>query len=314
MATQQQARSIPNPFQPTKNRVPRPQIFLWGEAGTGKTRCSLMFGKTAYVALERGAEFYHDEFDYDEIKPSNVNEVITSLKFLATGNHDYKTVVIDPLTVLYEMIQDEYMDAKRAAKGNQSIELSAGDWRIIKPRYFKILDMIRRLDMNVFVIARVKKNYSPGGSEEMFVLNKDDPFAPNIEASTSHIFDTEIQLQIDRRGGKVRFMATVRKDRTGKFDVNQKPFEFTKDAIEQTFGQIINQAGAKVELPSDEELTTCEWCGSEIEGFGNMTPVATAKASKEYLGSALCEQCRHEHERINTETKTETEQVKEIEK
>lgn len=284
-----------NPFKPSTSVIARPRIFLWGAPGAGKTRCSLSLGRAAYISLERGAQYYAEEFDFDLMEPQTFAEIVQAVTWLATHQHNYQTIVIDPVTIAWEMCQDDFLQAKKAARGPNA-EISGGDWKTIKPRYNTLMKLLTTIDMNVVVIARATKNYVSGeAGSEMFAIDKNDPETFQAEKNTAYIFDTELQLQADHRGGKCRYMATTRKDRTGKFPSGK--WEFTGEAVRSYFGLIVDTLGSPI-----IDNAVCDSCSGDIEPYNDMLPVEVAKASREHFnGQALCTKCRAAARLVNSE-------------
>lgn len=285
MAAQVQNKTNNSPFKPASTVRARPRIFLWGPPGAGKTRSSLMLGRTAYISLERGAQYYTEEFDFDIMEPQTFAEIVQAVSWLASNEHNYQTVVIDPITIAWEMCQSDFLKAKIAARG-ANCEITGGDWKTIKPRYNVLMKLLTTIDMNVVVIARSDKNYVSGDGSEMFTVDKNDPDKPAAEKNTAYIFDTELQLEADHRGGKTRYMATTRKDRTGKFP--NKKWEFTGEAVREYFGSIVDETSKPT-----SQFCECDQCGGIIEPYNDMLPADVVKASrKHYDGLALCSACR----------------------
>jgi hypothetical protein len=278
-----------NPFVSPQSITPRPRIFLWGPPGAGKTRCALSLGKVALIDLERGSQYYKDEFNFDLIQPKTWGDIVDAVKWLAGNQHDYNTVVIDPVTLAWEMLQEVFLAEKRRRKNDQYAEITGGDWRIIKPRYKALMNLLTKIDMNVVLIARGSKNYVDGEGE-MLRVDKADPEKADAEKNTAYIMDTEIQLRAERQGnGKAKFIGTARKDRTYKFPT--QPFEFTLAAIKQFFGAIVDQASqpmtaAQVAQASATEApqgVVCE-CGAQIDP-------KTITACMQHFGRPLCVEC-----------------------
>lgn len=299
-----------DPFNDPQSITPRPRIFLWGPPGAGKTRCALSLGKCAYISLERGAQYYSGEFDFRIIEPTTFQQILDAVQWLATNVHTYNTVVIDPVTIAWDMVQEEYLSQKRERKRDPHCEITGGDWKSIKPRYEKLMKLLTQIDMNVVVIARATKNYvesaGGGGVGDALKVDANDPERPDTEKNTAYIMDTEIQLRCDKRGGATRFIATTRKDRSGRFPT--QPFEFTGEAIRKYFGKIIDQAGKPVELSSDLKEITCEAvdCGNAIEPIGTYTAKQIAEESRKQFGMVLCRECRKKMKQAQAPTENTT--------
>lgn len=304
-------QSQPNvdPFRDPSTIAPRLRLFIWGPPGAGKTRSALSMGKCAYISLEKGAQYYADEFDFRLIEPTTFEEILNAVRWLATNQHDYNTVVIDPITTAWDMVQEEFLTNKRAKKGPEAT-ITGGDWKDIKPRYKTLLKLLTNIDMNVVIIAQSTKNYvdSAGDSDQMLKVDKHDPESANAEKSTAYIFDTEIQLRAVRsdQGRKVQFMATVRKDRTGKFPSTS--FEFTGAAIRKYFGAIVDATSKAITLSEElQAAPKCERCSAEIEAVQHLKPAEVATESKNRFGEVLCLACRRvEKARREEESKTQS--------
>jgi len=270
---------------------------LWGAPGTLKTRSALSIGKVAYFSFERGAQYYRKEFNVDEFVPKTFNDVIDSLRWLATNRHDYNTVVIDTISAAYEMCQNDFLTEKQRKKGGE-VTIDGGDWKTIKPRFYELCNLLSKIDMNVVAIARTTKNYLADGSGDMLKIDKNDPESPQCEKNTAYLFDIEIQLNIDRRAGGKRIIATTRKDRTNIFPT--KPFDWNENAVREYFGATIDRPSN----PNDniDDLPVCADCESTIAAVGELTPEATATACAAQFGRPLCKECRtKEKEKLQEE-------------
>src|SRR5687768_14151972 len=82
----------------------RLKLFMFGPAGVGKTTAAIQFPNSYIIDAERGAE------NYDKIiagsgsvifQTNDMQVVIAEVKSLLTEKHDYRTLVIDPITTLY---------------------------------------------------------------------------------------------------------------------------------------------------------------------------------------------------------------------
>src|SRR3954462_8976862 len=82
----------------------RLKVFKYGPAGVGKTTAAIQFPNSYIIDCEKGAE------NYDRIvtasnsvvfQTTDINEVIQEVKSLLTERHEYRTLVIDPITTVY---------------------------------------------------------------------------------------------------------------------------------------------------------------------------------------------------------------------
>lgn len=280
-----------NPFSDPKLKIARPRIFLWGPPGAGKTRCALSLGNVALIDLEKGSQYYKDEFRFDLMEPKTFEDILVAVRWLATNKHSYNTLVIDPITIAWDMCQEEFLIRKRQRKNDPYAEITGGDWKTVKPRYKSLMDLLCKIDMNVVAIARSGKNYVADGGE-LLKVDKDDPEAAQAEKNTAYIMDTELQLKAVRSNGNVRFMATMRKDRSNRFPTTA--FEFTKQNIQQYFGSIVDQESQPMSV---DELNAipCSDCGKPITdtklGDKMYTASQLVDLTMDKAERALCPNC-----------------------
>ena len=126
----------------------RLKVLFYGSAGVGKTMASIKFpapyiidtegstNKPQYVkSIEKSGGAVLMTVDFDEM----VNEV----RELLTIQHDYKTLVIDSLTLLYNDLLD-----KAERKVGTEFGRHYGE---ANKRMKQLLNLLFRLDMNVII-------------------------------------------------------------------------------------------------------------------------------------------------------------------
>src|SRR5436853_7089760 len=88
----------------------RLKLFMFGPAGVGKTTAAIQFPNSYIIDCERGAE------NYDKLitasgsvvyQTTDINEVVAEVKSLLTEKHDFRTLVIDPITPIYNDLLDK---------------------------------------------------------------------------------------------------------------------------------------------------------------------------------------------------------------
>ena len=97
---------------PSENEKPRLKLMLFGQAGVGKTTSSI-WPNSYLIDGERGTEHY-DKMLSDRgcarVHTTDVEEASVHLRELMSTKHDYKTVVVDPITTFYEDSQNKWND------------------------------------------------------------------------------------------------------------------------------------------------------------------------------------------------------------
>jgi len=146
-------------IKPKTAEPSKPKILVFGKAGVGKTFTSLDFPSCYYVDSENGASraHYTDKLDKAggvylgvEQGSQDFNEVIEQVKALATEKHQYKTLIIDSITKLFNIEV-----AKEADRLGEKDAFGASKKpAIAKTR--KLLQWLDKLDMNVILIAHEK--------------------------------------------------------------------------------------------------------------------------------------------------------------
>lgn len=220
-----------SPFKEASTTKRKVKLFIYGPPGSGKTTFSLQFPKVAMIDMERGSELYGDSFNFDLLPATTADEVMDAINWLLTNKHDYRTVVLDPITVYWAALQqkwsDIFMERNKKSKGYkfEFYDFQPRDWMTIKAELKLLIRRLIALDMNVIVTAHQKPKYADG--ELMKVIG--DTF--DGEKSLPYLFDTVLQLE--RKGDK--FMARPEKDRTGSLPVT--PFEISYKYFAELFGE-----------------------------------------------------------------------------
>jgi len=193
--------------------TPKVKALIYGASGVGKTYLSLTApGRIAMIDTEAGSSFYADRglTDYDVLATKSYKEVRDAIKSLGEGNHGYQTVVIDPITTIWETLQEAASLARKRKRGtDEEVDLELLDWSKIKRLYKALLTDLVNLPLNVIVTAREKEDMERKGMELIRVGYK-----PDSEKGTSYAFDSVIRL-VKTDNGRV---ALIQKDRTGATD------------------------------------------------------------------------------------------------
>lgn len=144
----------------------RLKAFVYGPAGIGKTTATIQFPNAVIIDTERGTDEYTDMINKSGsivLQSVDVDEICADLTSLLTEKHEYKTVIIDPVTILYESLQDKWNTIfERNAKSDKEKEM--GDWGMrfwgkVKADYKRIQRILLSLDMNVICTAHQKDVY-----------------------------------------------------------------------------------------------------------------------------------------------------------
>lgn len=139
------------PPEPTEKRL---KLFMFGPAGVGKTTAAIQFPQSYIIDCERGTE------NYDKLikgsgsavfQTTQIKEVIEEVRSLLKEKHDFRTLVIDPITPAYDdllqLCEKKVGEAHGRHYGEANKEMK------------RLANLILALDMNVVVTAHAKVEY-----------------------------------------------------------------------------------------------------------------------------------------------------------
>lgn len=217
----------------------RLKALFYGGAGVGKTTAAIQFPAPYLIDTEKGAE--NDQYTRLLQKSGGVvfqttdfDELMREVKTLLTEKHEYKTLVIDPLTTLYNDLLD-----KSALKNGTEFGKHYND---ANKKIKHLLSLLLRLDMNVIITSHAKNEYG----NNMVVLGQTFDCYKKLD----YLFDLVFEIQ---KRGKDR-VGIVKKSRIESFpDGEQFPFSYEEIAIR--YGKDVLERDAVA-----EKLATKEQC------------------------------------------------------
>ena len=213
------------------NKTKRLKLFMYGDAGVGKTTAGLQMPKPYIIDAERGTENYHKKVNKiggAVFNTTEILEVIEEVRKLSTEEHGFKTLVIDPITPVYFDLIDKCELEVGSEFGRHYGEAN---------KYMKrLINLIMRLDMNVVVTAHAKVVY--GDDMKKLGITFDG------WKKLDYIFDLVLEL---RKQTPTKRYAKVVKTRIESFP-DGETFEWNYDSLTERFSQ--------VELERDVDVIT----------------------------------------------------------
>jgi hypothetical protein len=276
----------------------RLKMLIYGPAGIGKTTACLQFPTPYFVDTERGAEneqyvkLLNDSGGayYFTVDP---DELIAEAKSLIAERHDYRTLVIDPLTVVYNDLLD---------KAAVEVGTDFGKHKGPADRKLKhLLTLLLRLDMNVIITSHAKPKWERAKDSKGKDTVVEAGLTFDCYGRLDYLFDLVIEVA---RRGKERIGRVV-KTRIEAFPEGDVfPFSYTE--IANRYGKgILEKQAVPQELASAEQVaeierliktlhlsadTTAKWLDKAgAESWGEMPADAIGKCiawAKERISSA----------------------------
>lgn len=207
---EQNTPTLQGPFLPASSKPHKIRLLLWGKWGVGKTTIALQFPKPAVLDLDGGAMLYGSKFTFDVSRVADIVSIKNAIHWLVTNSHGYETLVIDPITIYYELLQKHWSDIFLARlsgskqKKHEFFELGPREHNTIRHDFRRLFNILADCDMHVVCTAREAPKYRPGG----FMIA--DGVRPDCEKGLPYMFDTVLRLQYS--DGK--HLATCESDKT----------------------------------------------------------------------------------------------------
>ena len=273
----------------------RCKVMFYGQSGVGKTTCALGFPKPYVIDTERGAE--NKSYVKKMLEQgaaywftADPDELIQEVRNLLSTPHDFQTLVIDPLSVMYDDMLDK--SARSLASKEDPTGTAFSRHKGYPDRQMKhLFNLLTRLDMNVVIINHAKGqwlNGQPSGRDTFAGYSKAD-----------YLLDLVIEVQ---KRGKDRY-GVVRKTRMEEAFPEGESFLFSYDEIAKRYGredlertvttvvlataQQIAEAERLVALLKIDQETVEKWWEKEKASSWEEMPESRMSACIEYMTKTI---------------------------
>lgn len=222
----------------------RLKALFYGAAGVGKTTCAVQFPKPYLIDTERGAENEQyvrllNQASGAYFFTTDPDDLITEVKTLLSEQHPYKTVVIDPLTVIYNDLLD---------KSASEVGTDYGKHKGPADRKIKhLLSLLLRLDMNVIITSHAKPKWVRTKDEKGKDTVTEEGSTFDCYGRLDYLFDLVFEIQ--KRGASR--VGIVKKTRIESF-VDNEQFPFSYDSIAEKYGREVLERDAIAQKLADE--------------------------------------------------------------
>lgn len=225
----------------------RLKALFYGSAGAGKTTAAINFPRPYLIDTEKGAE----NEQYTKIlqknggvvfQTSDFEELIREVKSLLTENHEFKTLIIDPLTTLYnDLLDKSALLLKGQSKDKEATGTEFGrHYGEANKKMKHLLALLLRLDMNVIITSHAKNEYG----QSLVVLGQTFDCYKKLD----YLFDLVFEVQ---KRGKDR-VGIIKKSRIEAFP-DGETFPFSYDEIAVRYGREVLERDAIAEKLATKE-------------------------------------------------------------
>lgn len=228
-------------FKPKDHKI---KALIYGASGTGKTTFASTAPNPIYASAEGGLLSVADKgVSYTDIK--TVKDLQDLLEYLKTQDHDFKTVIIDSITEINDIIK-----AGIEKKSGRPMQLQ--DWGVVAKKIEGILRGFRELPMHVIIIA-----------QELVEKDEDkiSKILPSLNGKakdkSAYFMDVVGYLKIEKGTGERTCITSphhklASKDRTNKIG-NDCPVDFS-EWVERVKGIEVGEEKVVASHDSDEDV------------------------------------------------------------
>ncbi len=224
----------------------RLKVFIYGAPKVGKTTCCIQFPKPYLIDTEGGA--VHPQY-VDLLKGSGgviyqctqADEVLKEVQALRREKHEFKTLIIDSITILYTNLLN-YRDSVASGKFGEP-------YASTNRQFLALIYALMELDMNVLVTAHSKVKYvSTGTGNQLKMETEGETF--DCYKKIPFLFDLIIEAQ-NRGGSRV---GIVKGSRLTNFKEGES-FVFNYESFCEKYDvNTMERATVPVKLASAEQL------------------------------------------------------------
>lgn len=271
---------------------------LFGKSGAGKTWFALNFPAPYFIDTEAGSSLAHymaklksshGAYMGPEEGSNDFNTIIEQVKALATEKHEYKTLVIDSITKVFQSAIAQEVERMK----NEGIADAFGASK--KPavaQMRRLINWIGRLDMNVWFLAHEVSEWGLDKQGQRTEIGK----APDCWDKL--VYELDLALRIEHPSANLRF-ATVTKSRLigfpehDKFVLQNAEGDLGYAEFSKRYGKDYIETDAKpIELCSAEQVSEIERLLSVLKVDASEVEKILTKASADTIAELSTEQAK----------------------
>lgn len=228
----------------------RLKMLVYGDKGIGKTTAAMQFPRSYLIDMEKGSARYWktlQEKKTDRFDTASFEDLVEEIKALMTTKHDYRTLIVDPITIAYEDLQDKWLKIfDKYAKSDKERDLKDYGmryWGKVKFDSRMLRRIMTKLDMNIIATSHEKPKYK----DQVNVGTTHDS-----DNKDGYMFDFIFRLE--DRGGK-KFAITEKKREEIGAPMFPPEFEWSYENFLKIYGrEIIEKEANPIELSTPEQV------------------------------------------------------------
>lgn len=251
----------------------KPKVLIYGKPGVGKTWASLDFPRVYYIDTEGGADLGHYT---DKLAKSGgvylgpedgaceFATVLSQIKALATEKHEFRTLVIDSISKLFNAAVS--MEAERLGDKNAF----GADKKPAIGAMRQMVAWLQKLDMNVILISHEKVEWGTNDKGERTETGATFDCWDKLE------YELHLALRVLKQG-KTR-KAFVRKSRLLGFPEGES-LNWSYEDFAERYGRHVIEGGVKqIQLASAEQIAEVTRLLDAVKVEGDFEAKCFAKA------------------------------------
>jgi len=232
----------------------RLKLFMFGPPGSRKTTSALQFPKSVLIDMERGSEQFPKAIAATGsivLRTTDPDDIVDEVKTLLTEKHDYRTLIIDPVTIFYHSVQEKWSRTfERYAKTEKEKELQDFGmryWGRVKSEYKAFLRLLMKLDMNVIMTSHQKDIYGPNMQKV--------GIGPDSMKGDDYVFDYIFRLRVDPVSDKAFAITEKQRCEPQEPQKSPKEVEWSYDNFLKFYGaDLIERAAVATKLATKEQV------------------------------------------------------------
>ena len=142
---------LPKEKTPAKKDPLSATTLIYGHPKVGKSTFCSNFPNTLFLATERGLDY----LNVYQVPITTYEELCEAYKELKVGNHEFKTLVIDTVDRLYQIIRD-YVMKKNNIQHESELEWGKG-WELVAKTFSTVFYNLTNLPMGIVIISHAEQ-------------------------------------------------------------------------------------------------------------------------------------------------------------